>query len=62
MAGRQPQPTRTATRSCRTQKRAVHVYSPDGVRRSHDAALRVRPAAVAAAAAAASATALLLLL
>jgi len=39
-----------------TRKRAVHVYSPGGVRRSHDAALHVRPAAVAAA------TAVLLLL
>jgi len=48
-------PARTATRSCRTKKRAVHVYSPGGVRRSHDAALHVQCAALAAAAAAATA-------
>jgi len=39
--------TRAATRSCRTRKRAVHFYSPGGVRRSHAAALHVRPAAAA---------------
>jgi len=47
--------TRTATRSCQTRKRAVHFYSPGGVRRSHAAALHVRPAAAAAAAAATAA-------
>jgi len=40
---------RTATRSCRTRKRAFHFYSPGVVQRSHTAALHVRPAAAAAA-------------
>jgi len=35
-------------RSCRTRKRAVHFYSSGVVRRSHAAALHVRPAAAAA--------------
>jgi len=44
-----PLQTRTTTRSCRTRKRAFHFYSPGVVRRSHAAALRVRPAAATAA-------------
>jgi len=44
--------TRTATRSCRTRKRALHVYSPGVAATRH-----VKPAATAPAA-----TALLLLL
>jgi len=35
--------TRTATRSCRTRKRAFHFYSPGVVRRSHAATRHVRP-------------------
>jgi len=31
--------TRTTTHSCGTRKRAVHFYSPVGVRHSHAAAL-----------------------
>jgi len=34
--------TITTTRSCRSQKRAVHFYSPGVVRRSHAAARHVR--------------------
>ena len=33
---------RTATRSCRTRKLAVHLYSPGVVRRSHAEARHVR--------------------
>jgi len=47
--------TKTATRSCRTQKREFYFYSPGVVRRSHAVAQHVRthPATAAAAAAAA---------
>jgi len=42
--------TRTATRSCRTRKRAFHFCLPGVVRRRHAAALHVRPGAADAAA------------
>jgi len=40
--------TRTATRSCRTWKRAVHFYLSGVVGRIHAAALHMLPAAAAA--------------
>jgi len=33
--------TKTAMRSCRTRKRALHLYSPGVIQRSHDAARQV---------------------
>jgi len=45
-------PTRTATRSCRTRKRVIYVYSPGVATTRH-----VWPATVTAAAAAAAAAA-----